>query len=246
MDLESSHGERRSALIVGAGSRIAQAIAQALPTVWPELRVLGVSRSGAPAPGFDRMLAAPYDASGFAAAAQAVHTSEPPLALFVCAIGVLHDAQVTPEKRLAGLSGDGLRHYFDVNAVAPALALQAFSPILPRQQPMRIGILTAKVGSIADNRAGGWYGYRASKAALNMLVKTAAIELARSHRQAVVVALHPGTTDTPLSQPFTGKTPADRLYTPEQTGLRLARVLRALTPGDTGQFLNWDGTPLPW
>ncbi len=107
-------------------------------------------------------------------------------------------------------------------------------------------MLSAKIAGTSDNRLGGWYGYRASKAALNSIVKTASIELHRTHPKTCLIALHPGTTDTPLSKPFSKKIPEDKLFSPEQSAKRLKSVIDKLEPKDSGRFVHWDGTDLPW
>ena len=124
--------------------------------------------------------------------------------------------------------------------------MKYFIPLMPRSEPSKAVMLSAKIAGISDNRLGGWYGYRASKAALNMLVKTVSVELVRSHRKLCLIALHPGTTDTPLSKPFTASLGSDKLFSPALTAERLWSVIKALTPEDTGRFVHWDGSDLPW
>lgn len=160
----------------------------------------------------------------------------------IVATGVLHDGDLGPEKRLADLDEEKLTRYFATNTILPAMMLRAFAPLLPRQTRSVFACLSALVGSISENRLGGWYGYRASKAALNMLVKTTAIEMRRTHKQACIAALHPGTTKSGLSQPFTANTPQDKLYTAEQTAQRLQSVIAGLGPDDSGGLFHWDGS----
>jgi NAD(P)-dependent dehydrogenase (short-subunit alcohol dehydrogenase family) len=124
--------------------------------------------------------------------------------------------------------------------------LQWMKPYLPTKQSCFWVQLSAKVGSISDNQLGGWYSYRASKAALNMLLKTAAIELARSHKQLTIAAIHPGTTDTQLSKPFQGRLSADKLFTPAMSAARIAQVIDSLEPAMSGALWHWDGTRLPY
>ena len=131
-----------------------------------------------------------------------------------------------------------------MNAVGPALVLKHFVPLLPRRGRSVVAALSARVGSIGDNRLGGWYGYRASKAALNQLLRTAAVELARTHPEAVCVALHPGTVATRLSAPH-GKAGL-RVRTPDQAAADLLAVLDGLTPAHTGGFFDADGRAVPW
>lgn len=164
----------------------------------------------------------------------------------ISTIGMLHNDEFMPEKHLGAVTAEQLRHSFEVNAILPMLLLQQLVRKLPRKQPAFWVQLSAKVGSITDNYLGGWYSYRASKAALNMLLKTASIELGRSHKQLVIAAIHPGTTDTELSRPFQERLPADKLYTPEQSADRIAQVIKNLTTEQSGKLLHWDGTELPY
>lgn len=164
----------------------------------------------------------------------------------VVATGLLHEAGLSPERSLRDLDAERLGRAFLVNAVGPALVLRHFVPLLARTGRAEVAMLSARVGSIADNRLGGWYGYRASKAALNQLVRTAAIEIARSRPEAVVVALHPGTVDTAMSRPFQANVAAERLLTPERSAECLADVLAGLTPGDSGGFFDWKGAAIPF
>jgi NAD(P)-dependent dehydrogenase (short-subunit alcohol dehydrogenase family) len=165
-----------------------------------------------------------------------------PFHLVLVATGVLHGPALTPEKRLADLDGTALQALFLTNTVGPALVLRHFAPLLDRQRSL-LGVLSAKVGSIGDNRLGGWYGYRASKAALNMMLKTAAIELRRSHPGAVLAALHPGTVRSALSRPFRG----DEIgREPAQAAAELLAVLDSLQAEDSGAFVSYSGERLPW
>ena len=182
------------------------------------------------------------DPAGIAAAAASVGG---PLDLVVIATGLLHEGPRRPEKSLAELDADWLGRLFQVNAIGPALVLRHFAPLLATDRRATIAALSARVGSISDNRLGGWYGYRASKAALNMIVRTAAIELARTRPRALCVGLHPGTVDTPLSEPFRRGVAADRLFTPEFAAGRLLDVLGSLEASDTGKCFAWDGTVIP-
>lgn len=166
-----------------------------------------------------------------------------PWHLVLLATGVLHEgAAFQPEKRLGDLQADALRAVLEINTIGPAMVLRHFGPQLERTRSL-MGVLSAKVGSISDNRLGGWYSYRASKAALNMLVKTASIELRRTHPGAVLAALHPGTVRSGLSRPFRG----DEIGRPaEAAAAELLRQLDQLTADDTGAFLAYDGQRLPW
>lgn len=159
--------------------------------------------------------------------------------------GLLHDDRQQPERRLRELNADNLARSFAVNTIAPAIIAKHVIPYLPRERRSLFAVLGARVGSIADNRTGGWYGYRASKAALVMLVRSIAIETARSHPQTIVVALHPGTVDTAMSRPFQRNITPAKLFTPEQAAAHLLRVVDALTPADSGSHFAWDGARIP-
>jgi NAD(P)-dependent dehydrogenase (short-subunit alcohol dehydrogenase family) len=164
----------------------------------------------------------------------------------ISTLGTLYDADFMPEKRLDELTTEHMLHSYHVNAVLPLGLLQFMKAYLPAKQPCFWVQLSAKVGSITDNQLGGWYSYRASKAALNMLLKTAAIELARSHKQLTVAAIHPGTTDTQLSKPFQGRLSADKLYSPSLSASRIAQVIEQLDPTQSGALWHWDGTRLAY
>jgi NAD(P)-dependent dehydrogenase (short-subunit alcohol dehydrogenase family) len=169
-----------------------------------------------------------------------------PIAGVISTIGTLYSDDFMPEKRLDELVTEHLMHSYYVNAVLPLMLLQWMKPYLPAAQRCFWVQLSAKVGSIADNQLGGWYSYRASKAALNMLLKTAAIELARTHKQLTLAAIHPGTTDTQLSKPFQGRLSADKLYTPQLSAQRIAQVIATLEPHVSGGLWHWDGSRLPY
>jgi NAD(P)-dependent dehydrogenase (short-subunit alcohol dehydrogenase family) len=170
-----------------------------------------------------------------------------PLDMVLVATGRLTRADGSgPEKALRQLSAAALAEQFADNAIVPAMIARAVQPLLPRDRRTVFAALSARVGSIGDNRLGGWHAYRASKAALNMLCRTIAIEWARSHPLAVVAALHPGTVDTGLSAPFQRGVAPEKLFAPDASATALLRVIDALTPADSGGFFAWDGTPIPF
>ena len=168
------------------------------------------------------------------------------LHLVIYCVGLLHDAQLKPEKSLKHIQTEPLLRYFSVNSVGAVLLAKHLLPLFRHQEKSLFAAISAKVGSIEDNRLGGWYGYRASKAALNMFIRNIAIEYRRSSPQTIVVSLHPGTTDTPLSQPFQKNVPAGKLFSVDRTVTQLLTVIDNLTAEDSGSFFSWDGTPLPW
>lgn len=148
-----------------------------------------------------------------------------------------------PEKALARIDPAAMAAQFAVNAIGPALLFKHLAPLLPESGPSVFATLSARVGSIGDNRLGGWISYRAAKAALNQIVRTAAIEIARGRPQAVVVALHPGTVATPLTERYVGRNPT---VTPDRAASNLLAVLDRLRPADSGGFFAWDGRTIPW
>lgn len=164
----------------------------------------------------------------------------PPIALALIATGLLHERERGPERTLKALDAEWLARQYAVNAIGPALLLKSLVSLMPRDRRAVFAVLSAKVGSISDNRLGGWYGYRASKAALNQIVRTAAVELARTHPHAIVVALHPGTVATDLSAPFTARRDPIDLFTPAESAGKLLSVLDGLTPADSGRLWGWD------
>ncbi len=182
------------------------------------------------------------------AAAREVAADTDRLHLVVNAAGVLHEAAagMAPEKRLADVRADTLAASFAVNAFGPLLVAKHFERLLGHRERAVFASISARVGSISDNRLGGWYAYRGAKAAQNMFTKTLSVEWARSRRNVTCVALHPGTTDTDLSQPFQANVPPEKLFSVERTVRQLLGVIDGLVPGDTGRFLAWDGSEIPW
>lgn len=165
--------------------------------------------------------------------------------LIIVATGILHDGAVQPEKTWRHLKPETIEKVLMVNTVAPALIMKHFLSLMPRDGKSVFAALSARVGSISDNGIGGWYSYRASKAALNMMLKTASIELARRWPEAACIGLHPGTVDTGLSEPFQGNVPTKQLFTPEESTRKMLSVIDALDAGATGQVLDYAGRVVP-
>ena len=220
-------------LIIGASGGIGRALAKQLQARGE--KVLALSRRE---DGFD------ITDEAMVAAAAALIPSE--LDRLIVATGLLHAGELQPERALRHLDFKQLATIFAVNAIGPALVMKYFLPKLRRDGPAIAAFLSARVGSIGDNRLGGWYGYRASKAALNQVVRTAAVEIARTRPQAVVVALHPGTVDTPMSRPFRANVHHGQLFSPEQSAEHLLTVMDALSPGQSGGFFDWRGEAIPF
>jgi len=240
-----------TALVIGAGGGIGQATVAALAQRFEQ--VLAVSRQGQVPPALAALaevhwLRAGADEAAIAAAAASVasRVDDRPLARVVIATGTLHGDDYQPEKALRELHGDTLGHLYRVNAVLPLLWLASLEPLLRRSGEAVVAVLSARVGSIGDNRLGGWYGYRASKAALNMLLRSAAVELARRAPGVALLAFHPGTTDTALSKPFQRRVPAHKLFAPAFVAdALLARMDEARADGEL-QFVDYAGETIAW
>ena len=227
------------ALVVGMGG-IGRALLAALPAYAPSLRLWSAGRRGADLP-VDLADPASLEQLGQVAREQLT-----PLRLVICATGLLHGPDLQPEKRLSQVDLLALQKSFAVNAWGPLLLAQALEGALPRQAPCHFASLSARVGSIGDNRLGGWYAYRGAKAAQNQLLRTLALEWRRKLPLACVTLLHPGTTATQLSAPFRSSVPPDRLFTPERAASHLLDVIEGQTAETSGAFLAWDGQPIPW
>ena len=180
------------------------------------------------------------DESSIAAAAK-LTARDGPLDLVIVATGYLHEGGEGPEKDWRHLSAEEMSRSYAVNAIGPALIAKHFLPLLDESGKAGFAALSARVGSISDNRLGGWYSYRASKAALNMLIRTLSVELARKRPEAFCVGLHPGTVDTGLSQPFQRGVPEGKLFTRERAAQYLLDVLEGLDQRDSGRCFAWDG-----
>jgi len=181
-----------------------------------------------------------------AAAASRVGQETGALDLLINATGLLHREGISPEKRLRDVDPSAMAELFAVNATGPLLLAKHFHEFLRDSEPTALVNLSARVGSIADNRLGGWYGYRSSKAALNMLTRGLSIELKRRSPQLVVAAIHPGTVATDLSAPFRGNVPQDALQTPATAAARILSVVESLTGQDSGGFFAYDGEAIEW
>ena len=224
-------------VVIGASGASGGALLDSLQHAFGVTRAIGFSRKGLPS------LDLTSEASIASAACQLLQSDAPPR-LIIDATGFLHGDGVSPEKSLRQLDAANLAKAFSLNAIGPALLMKHFSPLLPRSGKAVFATLSARVGSIGDNHLGGWYGYRASKAALNQLVRTAAIELKRRQPEAICVALHPGTVDSRLSAPFRKIGLAVR--SPAEAAGGLLEVIDRLRPEDSGGFFDYRGEPVPW
>ncbi|MES2977212.1 MAG: SDR family NAD(P)-dependent oxidoreductase [Pseudomonadota bacterium] len=236
---------KQAALVIGAGGGLGLALVERLRGQQADaadtLRVYGLGRGSEPALDITQEDSVRAAAETLALRCQAEGAE---LRLLVVASGFLHGSQGQPERSMAHLNADYLQHVFAVNAIGPALVMKYFLPLMPRQGRTVAGFISAKVGSIGDNALGGWYGYRASKAALNQLVKTAAIEMTRHNPASVCVALHPGTVDTALSRPF-AKTGLNVRPAAIAAG-ELLDVLDSVGTERTGCLVDYRGDVLPW
>lgn len=222
------------ALVIGSSGTIGSAFMTLLQQNVACSEVVGLSRQSTHPINY-------HDLDSIETAAKAL-SSSPPFQLIINTIGVLHTSNWMPEKRLEDLNADQLSELIQINAVGPALTIKYFSKLLDPQNSV-MATLSAKVGSIEDNRLGGWYSYRASKAALNMLIKTAAIELARTKPNTALIALHPGTVNSNLSKPFKGEQIG---RPPLDAASDMLKVIESLSKEDSGSFISYSGERLPW
>ena len=243
-------------VIAGASGAIGAALAEEILTAYPNARVVGLCRDPGRAPealqASDRISLVAWDAkdsdslAALTESLEAVIPSKEGIDTLIYAAGLLHSNSVFPEKRLEDLSADAMSQAFAVNTTGFGLLVQALIPWLRHKEQKRIAAISAKVGSITDNRLGGWYAYRSSKAALNMLVRGLSVELPRRCKPVACVALHPGTTESALSEPFRQSLAQLKVHRPEETAANLFAVLNGVTDADNGRFLSWDGSELPW
>ena len=237
----------RRAAVFGAGGGIGAALGRALAADLVYDEVWLGARSALPEQAASQVRTFCFDSDDEPSLAAAAALIGGELDLVFVATGLLHREGIPlPEKSYRSLDPAAMAELYRANAIGPAMIAKHFLPLLPRSRRAVFAVLSAKVGSIGDNRLGGWHSYRAAKAALNMLVANFAIELKRSHSQAVVAALHPGTVDTPLSAPFQRGLPPGQVTPPDATAAALLGTLAQLTPDQSGGLYAWDGTRLPW
>ncbi len=238
----------QTVLIAGAGSTIGLAIHRELMQRWPDTCIMTLSRSSARELQLTESthlkvdLTSPHSQDSIESF---LETHQRPHWVFNCC-GVLHTDRIKPEKSLKQLAAANVEYSMNVNVLTHVHLCQALERFLDRRLSFSMICLSAMVGSIGDNRSGGWYSYRMSKAALNMFVKTLSIEWARRFPQSAVVAVHPGTTDSRLSAPFQSGLPANRLFSSDTTAARMIDIMHSLKPDLTGSFFHWDNTTLPW
>ncbi|XOV79642.1 MAG: SDR family NAD(P)-dependent oxidoreductase [Aestuariibacter sp.] len=238
----------KSALVIGANGGIAQAIILQLLESDEFAIVYGVSRntSGIKHKKYRHLICAQTQEGDIASAIADIPANS--LDLAVCCIGTLQSEKrlIEPEKKLEDLQQDQLVRYFTINSVLPALWLRALESRMLKSAPSHLVFLSARVGSTGDNRLGGWYGYRASKAALNSLVKTAQVEYRRRKPKCTLVLYHPGTVDTNLSKPFQKNVPKEKLFTAAFTAEQLLNHLPNLENDNAPHYIDWQGKRIPW
>ncbi|MBT9384570.1 SDR family NAD(P)-dependent oxidoreductase [Pseudooceanicola sp. CBS1P-1] len=224
----SQHPQR--ALVLGASGAIGGALVDALREGGSQVTALSRRDDG-------------FDLASEASIARHLGALDPGFDLILCATGALEIAGQGPEKSLSQLDPGALAAQFALNATGPALVIKHALRLMPRDRRAVLAVLSARVGSISDNRLGGWYGYRAAKAALNQILHGAAIEVARSHPRAICLALHPGTVQSALTRAYLGRHPA---VTPPEAARHLLDVIAARSPADSGGFYDWRGDRVPW
>lgn len=244
-------------LVVGASRGIGLALVAAQLQDPAVRRVVATVRPGSETRGLDRLqdghgerllrlqvdVTDEHAVDAFGTALQSI---EGGVDLAIHAAGLLHDGELQPEKSLADCRSGNLRRLFETNSIGPLMVARALFPVQGRRRRFTFAVLSAMVGSIGDNRLGGWYGYRASKAALNQFLRTLSIECRHRYPGATVLAVHPGTTDTALSKPYHGGVAPGKLAAPGASAARILRLVENAGAAQHGQFLHWDGSAIPW
>lgn len=230
------------ACVIGSTGGIGGALVDALAHHSNVQSVYALSRTGAShsSPNVKNLTFDFLNEASIIAAAETLREAGP-FDLIIVATGLLQGEGIAPEKSLRALDLEQLRKSFDVNTFGPAVTAKHFLPLLRRDDKAVFAALSARVGSISDNRLGGWYAYRAAKAALNQIIKTLAIETARRFPQQVIIGLHPGTVDTELSKPFQANVPEGTLFTPDYSAQKLLAVIDAVSADQSGALFAWDG-----
>lgn len=250
-------GHPASVLVIGATGGVGGSAVALLLAEYAVERVIAASRSGSRS---EMLVPLAQSSAGRLTVDQVDITDEASLAalserigahtsrlhLVLNCTGRLHDAALVPEKTVAGVTRASLEASFAVNAFGPILLAKALLPLLRHGEPAVFASISARVGSIGDNRLGGWYAYRAAKAAQNQLLKTFSIELARVNKRAACLLLHPGTVDTALSRPFQRGVSPEKLFSPERAARQLLEIIARSGPENSGSFVAWDGALIPW
>ena len=230
------------ALIIGAGD-IGISISEYLTTVSPNLDIILCGRNLIDKNGIYLDLENDHSFTSFE---NHISLFNKPLRLVINTSGFLHSNLIKPEKRLSHINRSNISKNFKINAIAPILIAKSIEKFIRPELPFSFASLSARVGSIGDNRLGGWYSYRASKAAQNQFLKTLSIEWRRKFPFSIVSILHPGTCDTKLSKPFHSAVGNNKLFTPSQASEYLINIISEQKPSDSGKFLAWDRSVIPW
>lgn len=234
-----------SAIVVGAGSKIAQAIIEQLIALEDCQQILAISREQVFKHKKVTTLNCSYDEAGIEQTCAKLVLAFPVAKVFICQ-GILHQGELQPERKLENICADNMLKIFTTNTVTPSLWLKYLTPYLKSTEPCKVALFSARIGSISDNQLGGWYSYRASKAALNMMVQTFSVELARRAKNVKLLAFHPGTTDTPLSEPFQRSVPEGKLFTPEFVATQLLSLLDTLEVDGKASYMDWNHQLISW
>jgi NAD(P)-dependent dehydrogenase (short-subunit alcohol dehydrogenase family) len=240
-----------SAIIIGASSRIGTALCEKWLQDDDIDNVIAISRQHLAA-GLSEQnsqlhyIQTEYDESSITETCKKIQTLANTISRVCICNGILHNEDIWPEKRIEELDINTLREVFTINSVTPIIWVKALLPLVKGKDDCVISVFSARIGSIDDNRSGGWYSYRASKAALNMLLKTAAIEYARRAANVKLIAFHPGTTDTPLSKPFQRSVKKENLFTPEYVAEQLVNVMNIQTVDGECSFIDWENKAIAW
>ncbi|MFT6916810.1 MAG: NAD(P)-dependent dehydrogenase (short-subunit alcohol dehydrogenase family) [Motiliproteus sp.] len=242
------------ALVLGASSGLAQAIIRELMSDADIGSIVAVSRKPAPAhltsaanpANAPLWIESEYAEPAMAAVVEQLRPFAGRITRVIICHGLLHSDTLWPEKRLEDLNAEALHAVFQANTVVPTLWLKLLHGVLKGKQRCVVVALSARVGSIGDNHLGGWYAYRSSKAALNMMMRTLSIEYARRVKNVKLISFHPGTTDTALSKPFQASVPVDKLFTPEFVAARLCVIMGNAEIDGQLSYLDWDNKAIPW
>ena len=242
---------RQEALLIGAGSDIGQSVASALKETEEFDKIHLVSRKPTSNAAllnssiFKNYICDNKEDSIRRVLEEISSAGSSPCSIVICN-GILHSDKISPERRLEQISASSLEKIFRINAIIPMLWLSELVNHLSKTSPSVVAVLSARVGSITDNKLGGWYSYRASKSALNMLLKTAAIEYSRRNRMVKLLSLHPGTVDTKLSKPFQRSIPKEQIFTPDYAASRLLKIMGSISHDGELDYLDWEGKEIPW
>jgi len=243
--------KNQASLIIGANSEIAKALARQInQQTDPQLIVISRNKHFYQQDEFTQAIVITvndYQEQDIQAAVEHIrqHTELEITQVFICH-GILHNERCQPEKRLEDFSAGAFMEIITANTLTPMLWLKYLTPVLRGKNPCKVVIFNARVGSISDNKLGGWYSYRASKAAMNMLIKSAAVELARRAKNIKLISFHPGTTDSPLSKPFQKNVPAGKLFNSEFVARQLLNIVKQTPVDGEASYLDWQGKDINW